>query len=150
MTNCQLIVCERTSHWSAVLRASLGRRQPQVVETRSLPLCEAALVEAPASIVAVEVTQDNLEAVIGFLKKVSERFPRAAFTALLAPEFQPATCLLREAGAIDAIASVLDAPRLTRIAQRHHARAPQREMTLREFVADQMPWAVYATRAGST
>ena len=150
MSNCRLIVCERRSHWAAVLRASLGGREPQVVETRSLLSCEAALAEAPASIVAVEATPDNLEALVGFLGNVNKRFPQAVFVMLLTPEIESAACLLREAGALEAIASVLEAPRLARFARRHHARVPPRAMTLHEFVADQMPWAAYATPSGST
>jgi hypothetical protein len=149
MSNCQLIVWERTSHWASVLRASLGAWQPQVVETRSLALCEAALMEAPASLVAVAVTPDSLEAVVGFLRRLSQRFPRATAVVLLALEVEAAAGLLREAGALDAIASVLDVPRLARLARRHHARAPKREMTLHEFVVDQMPWAAYATPSES-
>jgi hypothetical protein len=150
MSNCRLIVCERTSHWAAVLRASLGGREPQVVETRSLALCEPALAEAPASIVAIEVTPDNLEAFIGFLGNVNKRFPKSVVAMLLAPELESAACLLREAGALETIASVLEAPRLARLARRHHARVPKSAMTVHEFVADQMPWAAYATPSGST
>jgi len=133
-----------------VLRASLGERRPQVLETRSLALCQAALAEAPASIVAVEATPDNLEAVVGFLGNVNERFPHVAVAMLLAPELEPVACLLREAGALEAIASGLDAPGVALLAQRHYQRVPQREMTLHEFVADQMPWTAYATPSGST
>ena len=113
-------------------------------------MCEAALVEAPASIVALEATPDNLEALVGFLGNVNKRFPQAVVAMLLAPELESVACMLREAGALETIASVLEAPRLARLARRHHARAPKPAMTVHEFVADQMPWAAYATPSGST
>jgi hypothetical protein len=88
---------------------------------------------------------ENLEAVVDFLRRLSQRFPRAMAVALLAPEAEAAAGMLREAGAVDAIASVVDAPRLAGLARRHHARAPKREMSLHEFVTAQMPWAAHAT-----
>src|SRR5690349_16486376 len=110
MSNCRLIICEKTSHWGPLLRWRLGRRQRQVVETRSLAGCEAALVEAPASLVAVEVTAGNLEAAFDFLSSVRRRFPRAAVVVFLAPDVEQARLMLLEAGAIETITSVLQAP----------------------------------------
>jgi hypothetical protein len=150
MSDCRLIICEKTNHWASVLRWQLGTRQPQVVETRSLPGCEAALVDAPVSLVAVEVTTANLEAVLDFLARATRRFSRAAFIVFLAPEGEPAAAMFREAGAVDAITSVLQVPRVARLARRHHSLAPKRESTFQEFATERMPWPAHATFQSST
>src|SRR6476660_9578414 len=108
MPACRLIVCEKTSHWAAALRACMGRRQPRIVETRSLAACKAELSQAPASLVAIEVTADNVEAALSFIASASQRFSRASVVVLLTADVARAAALFREAGAIDAVLSVLE------------------------------------------
>jgi DNA-binding NtrC family response regulator len=148
MSQCRLIVCEKSSHWASALRSALRYRPPQVVETRSLAGCEAALAESPSSLVAIEATANNLEALLGFITSVKQPFPRASVVVLLAPESLHAAPLLREAGAIDAITSVLQAPRAARLARRQLALAPKQEADVREFITQRMPWPAYATTEG--
>lgn len=145
MPSCRLIVCEKTSHWAAALRAAMGTKQPQVVETRSVPGCEAALAESPASLVAIETTLANIESVLGLMARIADQFPRASVVVLLTAETHGAAPLMPEAGAIDAIVSVLQAPRVARLACRQFALAPKQEANFQEFVAELMPWAAYAT-----
>jgi len=149
MSNCHLIVCEKVSHWAASLRSRVGAQRPQIVETRSLGGCEAALAEAPASLIAIEVSPAKIEEAVRFVASVSRRFPRAAVVVFLAPEVEPAGALFRECGAIDAITSVLQAPRVARLARRHFSLAPQRETTFRQLAAERMPWRSHATTPDS-
>jgi hypothetical protein len=144
MPACRLIVCEKSSHWAPPLRDAVGQ-EPTIVETRSLAGCEAELAIAPTSIVAIEVTATNLEAVLLCLARVQERYPRAAAVCLLMTDAQDAAALVREAGAIDAISSVLDLPRVARLAQRQLAATPKQETSFQDFVAEQMPWPAQAT-----
>jgi hypothetical protein len=141
---CRLIVCEKTNRWAAALRAALGRSPLQVVETRSLAGCESALIEAPASLAAVEVTAANLDQAVEFVMQTGRRFPRALVVALLTEEAASAERLIQEAGAIDVIGSVLDAPRIARLARRQFALAPPEELGFHELVRQRMPWAAHA------
>src|SRR5688572_29468326 len=115
MAACRLIVCEKSGDWAAALREALGTRQPRVVETRSLTACEAELGQSPASLMAIEVTEANLKAVLQFLAKIHEGYRRAAVVAMVAYEASAAANLLREAGALDVVTSVLEVPRVARM-----------------------------------
>ena len=53
--------------------------------------------------------------------------------------------LLRQAGAVDVICSLLEAPRLARLARRQLTLAPKQAISFDEFVAERMPWRAYAT-----
>jgi hypothetical protein len=110
--------------------------------------CVEALAQTPASLVAVEVSAVNIEAVVDFVLQTRTRFPRCAIAALIATEAFSAVPVLREAGAIDAISSVLESPRLARLARRQFSLAPQADLDDRQFVAERMPWAAYATAEG--
>jgi hypothetical protein len=143
----RLILCEKTKRWAAAFRAALGKSQQLMLETRSLPGCEEALAASPASFIAIDVTASNLEATLDFVRRISSHYPNAALVALLSPEFLAAAPLLREAGAIDFAASVLEAPRLARLAQRHHQLAPVAPLTPRQFLIERLPWPSHATNS---
>jgi hypothetical protein len=147
MPSPRLILCEKTERWAAAFRAALGKSQQQLLETRSLPGCEEALAASPASFIAIEVTASNLEATLDFVGRISSHYPNAALVALLSPETLAAAPLLREAGAIDVAASVLEAPRLARLAQRHHQLAPLEPLAPRQFLAERLPWLSHATNS---
>src|SRR5438105_3890596 len=135
-----LFLCEKTNRWTAALRPALRGSKLRLVETRSLAACEAALDESPASLVAIEITAANSEAAIEFVGNCQARYPRAAVLALVTLEVSAIRHLLREAGAIDVATSVLEAPRLARLAQRHFEQAPPMPLTLHQFVAERLPW----------
>src|SRR5437867_5631398 len=101
MSNCRLIVCEKTSHWAGVVRPLLRGQQPGVIETRALTECQAALLEAPASLIALELMRHNIERALDFFAIVRQQFPKAAVAVLVAPELEQLSPLMREVGAID-------------------------------------------------
>ena len=145
MPACRFILCEKTTRWAAAFRAALGRSQPQLRETRSLPGCEEALAASPTSFLAIEVTAVNLEATLDFTRRNSIHFPNAALVALLSSETLAAAPLFREAGAIDIAASVLEAPRLARLAQRYHHQTPIEPLSAHQFLTERLPWPSQAT-----
>jgi DNA-binding NtrC family response regulator len=148
MSTCRLIVCEKSSHWAAALRGSLAGERPAVREVRSLAHVERALVESSSSVVALEVSTANLEAVLVFLERAARHFDQARFVGLVASGLAQAAPLLREAGAIDVLVSVVEIKRLARLAQRHHAIAPPADpRTMRQFVAERLPWPAYASQS---
>ena len=146
MNTCRLIVCEKSSHWAAALRLSLAGQPPELVELRSLVQVESALVESPASVVGMEISPANINAVLDLLERAGRHFHRARFVAFVASGFADAVLLLREAGAIDVLTTVLDAGRLARLARRHHAAAPASgPLTMRALAAERLPWPAHAT-----
>jgi hypothetical protein len=147
MPACRFILCEKTTRWIAPFRAALGKSLPQLLETRNLPGCEEALGASPASFLAIEVTAVNFEAMLDFNRRISSQYPSAALVALLSLETLAAAPLLREAGAIDVAASVLEAPRLSRLAGRHHDQAPIEPLSPHQFLAERLPWPSHATKS---
>lgn len=148
MPSCRLIICEKTSHWAAAFRACMKARQPRIIETRSLTACKAELVQSPASLAAIETTADNIEAVLGFISSMGQHFPCASVVGLLAADASSAAALLREAGAIDAASSVLELPRIARLARRKLHETPDEPLSLQQFIAERLPWPAHATRNG--
>jgi hypothetical protein len=147
MRNCQLIICERESHFAPAMRRELAKNSPLVVETRSLAGCEAALAESPESLVGIEVTLANLASAVDFLLRLQDKYPAAAAAVVLNSDTLAAEPLLDEAGAIGVFRSVLEAPAIARLAERKLATASgSSELSLHEFVAERLPWAAYATR----
>jgi hypothetical protein len=140
MLKCHLILLEKNGQWATALRAVRPLTPVEVVETRSLRAVHEALVSAPASVVALHVTADNVASVIDFLLTAAQRFPRARFAGLLEVADGPWDPVLREAGAIDVIHSVLDLPRLSRLADRQAELTPLSEPSMAEWVASRMPW----------
>lgn len=146
MSRCRLIVYERTGHWAAALRATGVSGLPRIVETRSLAACVGALDQSPRSLVALEISTLNDTAALDVLVAALRQHPQSAIVALLSPAAIGAEPLFREAGAMDVIRSVLDVPRLARLAARVAARAPAAELTLDQFITEALPWSGLATR----
>jgi hypothetical protein len=145
MSTCHLIICEKMGRWAAALRLALEGQEPHIVETRSLAGCERALAKSPWSLMAIEATAANLEAVLDFVLRATARFPHLSVVVLLDSDASEAAALFCEAGAIGVVVSLLEAPRLARLARRQFAIAPQHEPGLAEFVASRMPWPAHAT-----
>jgi DNA-binding NtrC family response regulator len=141
----RFILCEKTTRWASALRAQLAKSRLQLVETRSLPGCAEALAASPASFVAIEITPNNLEPVLDLIRRIAAHYSHAVVAALLSAETLAAAPLFREAGAIDVASSVLQAPRLIRLAQKHYDQAAADPLTARQFVSERLPWPSHAT-----
>jgi hypothetical protein len=145
MPSCRLIVCEKSGQWAAALRAVPLAKMPPLVETRAMVACRRALAESPVSLVAMEVSAANLGQVQDFVLEVGQRFPQGVMVALLTHEAVGAEALLREAGAVDAIASVIEIGRVAKLAARMAARTPLADATLSELIEQRVPWPALAT-----
>lgn len=139
-----LIVCERTGHWAALLRAAMDHDAIPIVETRSWAACEEAVIRSPESLVAVEVTSETVERVLTFVAAVQSRFSRIRCVGLTSEDIAGSECLLREAGLVDIVQSTLEIPRLIRFAKRLQQHAPEAETDLVTFVDSKMPWSAFA------
>lgn len=140
MPSPRLIVCEKTSRWAVALRRALGQRGDVLLETRSLPECLRQLEATPASLVAVESTAANLEAVLAAFPAWSRRFAGCRLIALADPAMKPAHLLLREAGASAVLFTTRKAPQAARFACRHLSLVPPEDLSLRETILGRLPW----------
>jgi hypothetical protein len=138
----RLIVCEKSGRWAAAVKAALPEVRP--CEVRSLTQCQRELDASPHSIAAVETTAENLEFIVGWLGQSSSRHPDVRFVALLSPGLAAAEALLREAGAVEVLASVSEAPILARMAARQSRLVPSQAGSFRELVAERLPFAAHA------
>jgi hypothetical protein len=146
MPTARLILCEKTSRWAVALRRALGPQADVLVETRSLADCGRELAAAPASIVTVECTLENLEKVLTAISEWSRRFRAARFVALREPALEPAAPLLQEAGCVSVLPSPRQSRGLARMALRQLARAPQPDLPLEDSFVAALPWPTAATR----
>ncbi|MDX1947398.1 MAG: hypothetical protein SFU86_18500 [Pirellulaceae bacterium] len=147
MPSARLIVCEKTGHWAGLFRRALAGREV-LAETRSLAECGRQLGASPASVVAVEVTAGNLEAILRTLPRWSAEYARARFLALTTRELAAAESLLREAGTLAVLQCAADVPLAVRLAHRHLALAPAAELPWREALLARLPWASLPRPAG--
>lgn len=144
----RLIVCEKSNRWAVALRRALGRKASLLRETRSLPECQRDVVTAPASFVALEVTETNLEGALEVIQTSSQLLPNVRFAALIDPALQDASGALREAGAVYVASTTASAGEITRLALRHIALAPPEPLPLREQIWQRLPWRSRATASG--
>jgi hypothetical protein len=144
MPTALLILCEKSSRWAVALRSAL-RGNVRLAETRALTQCEEALRAAPASLVALAISDKNLGQALDLSARMIKDFPAARLIALLEPDSESAEPLLREAGAADVFYSPWEAAAIARLAQRHLALSPAEDRPLRESIAADLPWRAWAT-----
>ncbi len=136
-----IIICERTDRWAAALRRPLQQVGHRILQTRSLDACWSEVAARPASLVAVEATTVNLEALLPWLPRLMAGFPRARVVVLGQRALESAEWLLREAGAVHVVFSPRQWQPIVRIAQRHLGAAPRPDDTDRRRIWRRLPWA---------
>jgi hypothetical protein len=149
MSTARLILCEKSGRWAVALRRALGPEQHVLRQTRSLAECGRELAAAPASLVAIECTSDNLDKAALAINEWATRYPHSRLAAFLDSSLTAAESLLREAGASAVIDSPRQAPALARLALRHLARAPAGDLPFAESIRHRLPWARWAAASGS-
>ena len=141
-----VIVCEKSGRWAVAFRRALGKQSALVKETRSLPGCGRELAARPASVVAVEVAEGNLEAVIAALTDWSRRFPVSRVMSLMDPQLAGSELVLREAGAMIVLHSPRELAAAMQFVHRHLAQAPAADLPLEQAAWASLPWANWATK----
>jgi DNA-binding NtrC family response regulator len=135
------VVCEREGRWAVALRRALERRKVVPRQTRSIDECEAELKAAPASLLAVELTETNLDGILELLARVTQHYPKARTIILAERGLRSHEWLLREAGALHFETSPRRIERLASVIYRHLARAPKRASNLSEAIWNALPWS---------
>lgn len=140
MQSARIIVCEKTGSWASALRRALSSNRNRVYETRSLAECGRELEQHPASVVALELTMENSEALVERLLDLSRRFPRARAIALGQHALKPLECLIREAGATHVLLSSRGVADAARLIERHMAEATSDQLPFRQSMWSRLPW----------
>jgi hypothetical protein len=148
-----ILVCEERDQWIIAWRRALAATQDVVRPVRSVAQCASELAVAPASLVALEVTQGRAAALLSTIARWRHRFGGMRVIGMLSPSadddgfddgMEP---LLYEAGATLVVRSALEIPAAARIARRHLSQAPLAPLPLREALLARLPWEQFATPA---
>lgn len=139
-SSCAVIVVEPVSHWAPVLCQALARRRLRVVQCRTLTECEPYLAAFPWSVLALYTAPEKCTSVVAFLRALRDRFEHACAAALVPVEAVDLEPLLREAGAIDVLYSVVQADRLARVVLRQAAKAPRQRWAEENWLTARLPW----------
>lgn len=134
-----VIVCERTGKWATALE----RHLPPAVrlrQTRSLGECVGVLATAPASLLALEVTRENLASLLSVLGDLGHKFPLARALVLADRGWERYQWLFREAGAVHFSVSPRESEALARLARRHLGRITPPREDLATQIWDALPW----------
>jgi hypothetical protein len=144
MSKRRVIVCERTGIWATVLARALSG-DAHLVQVRGLAECVGRLREAPASVVALEVSRASLAAALEFLGELPLRYARARAIVLCAGELGGWELPLREAGALHVVASPRELAGLRRTIVGHFDRVGSVPTDLAARVWESLPWSDAAT-----
>ena len=145
MQTARVIVWEATGGWAAHLRRALGEMalgeaSKWISECRTRQACEEMLDRWPASLVAVEVTADHFEDMLGWLADNGRRRPAARAVVFAAGGLREAEAALRESGALEIAFSPRHLQKVADVSCRHIARAASADLNLRERVMAELPW----------
>ena len=138
-----MIVCERSGRWAVALAPHLAPSM-RLRQTRSLAECAAVMDRAPASLLALEATRENLAGVLALLVDVTKKFPRARAIVLADRGLESYEWLLREAGAVYFTVSPRGSHDLALLAGRHLERACAPQADLAAQIWDALPWSEVA------
>jgi hypothetical protein len=137
-----LIVLERDGRWAAALRLATGDAAVRLVEVRSWEECWRRLEENPSALVAAELTDSNIDAVVAALERIDRQFPQAALLVLAERKLAPYRRLLLEAGALHFVTSPRELGGVKEIVRRRShlsETAASASNRLDEIVAE-LPW----------
>ena len=141
MQPARVIVCEKTGRWAVALRRLLSPAGHRVYETRSWAECWDELARSPASLLALELTPHNDEALLKRLFDLTRRFPQARAIVVGERELEHYEWAVREAGATHAVFASRRLAAAARLIERHLAFAPQPLLTLHETIWRRLPWS---------
>jgi hypothetical protein len=164
MNGCELIVCESTSRWAGALRLALARDSlvraggVRLYETRQLNDLTQRLTERSHSLAAIEVREDNVGEVLGWLTWATGRFGRVRCVALLdrslVSDERDVVDALCEAGALEVarsprqLHSVVELFRRQATLSSRVGSSLRADLPWRELVWQSLPWQAARSRVG--
>jgi len=140
MSFAKFLVCEESNRWTVALRWGFAQDHPQLVVSKNLDDCWQDLDLAPASFLALELNESNLESIVERLQDVRNRFPFARAAVMCDRSFASCQWLVREAGAVHVAVSTRDISTMSRLADRHFALVLRPAVGIRQSVWNRLPW----------
>ncbi len=135
-----LIVCERSGLWAA----AIGRCLPVEIamrQTRSLAECAAELAAAPESLLALELSRQNVAGILALLSSLGRQYPSAAALVLAERGWESYEWLLREAGTMHFTTSPRQPDELVRLVAGHISRQSAPQQNFAAQIWDALPWS---------
>ncbi len=140
----RVVVGERSGRWAVALRRELGP-EPRVYEARSVADCWESLAQAPGSLLVVEVTPGNLEALLARMARREREFPRARVAVVADRRLADHEWLLREAGTVLFVTSPRRLAGLAELVRRHLATQPEPQAGTTQQLWASLPWKEQAS-----
>ena len=112
----------------------------RIHETRSVAQCWEMLAAAPASFVAVELSEGNAGALLEKMAWLERDFPLARLAVVTQRDLAGYEWLMREAGAVHFTCSPRQSGPLADLAERHLSQAPECPRSLVEQIRARLPW----------
>jgi hypothetical protein len=145
MSKSYVILCERSGTWAAAVARQLPG-DVRLRQTGGLRECALELAEHPSSLLAVELTGQNLAQVMALVTEVSRKWPHARIIVLAQRGLDACEWLLREAGAIHFTTSPRQLVGLGGLVRRHFERiCVPSTASPAAHIWDALPWSGAAT-----
>ena len=141
MSQAKFIVFERVSDWSLVLRPRLAEHGILLREVRSLAECQLCLIDFPASMLAMELTTNNVMSIINGITELTQKAPLARVVILARYNCAHLEWMLREAGVIEFVLSPRRLEAIVEVAKRHFRSLPTNEGAIMKQLGIQLPWS---------
>jgi len=140
MAFARFIVCDANQHWTVALRWARTELQPRLVVVNKLADCWGELVNSPASFLALELDESNLESIVERLQDLQRRFPQARAAVMCDRSLAACQWLVREAGAVHVAVSIREMATVIGLAECHLARVRPPEVGFRQRVWERLAW----------
>jgi hypothetical protein len=134
-----IVVCEKTNLWASAWRRELSPLVA-VAETRFLDDAWRQLEAWPHGVLALEVRPQTAPQAIALLARAQAELPQVLCVVHLPETMAEWELLAREAGAAHVVYSPRRLDAAVSLAERHLARAPRPERSVRERIWQQLPW----------
>ena len=115
----RLILSERQGDWATALVRLDRDISPFLCQTRSLQQMQEALEISPRSLLGIELTKTNFDAVLDTLVRLPRSYPEAIAVILTNRHLRGYEWVLRQAGAIDFLVSNRDLRSLIKTTRQH-------------------------------
>lgn len=140
MAFAKFLVCEASNRWTVALRWGLAENQPRLTVFQNLDDCWQILKKSPASFLALELNESNLEPIVRRLQDLRSRFPLARAAVMCDRSLASCQWLVREAGAVHVAVSIREMSTVVGMADRHLAQVCRPEVGIRQSVWDRLAW----------
>jgi hypothetical protein len=123
---------------------AIRRRLPDGVKLREARFCDAVLEElrvTNAVMVAMEVTEDNVDRFARDVARIEAEFPDVPIVALGKRELEPAQWWLRELGVDHYLSSRVELDGLLQVVERYAAGVPVPEADTALGILPELPWS---------